>query len=80
MLDVNSFCNKEPELVYKFRQTYACNDFRTQFRKIVLRNIKIGYNINVMRQTACKAVNPITVNTSLVACLRVGPQTITTPS
>ena len=55
----------EPEfygdLVYKFRKIYACNDFSTQFRKIILRYEKIGYNINVIRQTACMVVNPITV-------------------
>ena len=47
----------EPEfygdLAYKFRKIYACNDFSTQFRKIILRYKKIGYNINVIRQTAC---------------------------
>ena len=56
----------EPEfygdLVYKFRKIYACNDFSTQFRKIILRYKKIGYTINVIRQTACMVVNPITVN------------------
>ena len=56
----------EPEfyddLVYKFRKIYACNDFSTQFRKIILRYKKIGYNINVIRQTACMVINPITVN------------------
>ena len=39
----------EPEfyddLVYKFRKIYACNDFSAQFRKIILRYIKIGYKI-----------------------------------
>ena len=47
----------EPEfygdLVYKFIKIYACNDLSTQFRKIILRYIKIWYNINVRRQTAC---------------------------
>ena len=57
----------EPEfygdLVYKFRKKiYTCNDFSTQFRKIILRYKNIGYNINIIRQTACIVVNPITVN------------------
>ena len=56
----------EPEcysdLVHKFRKIYACNDFSTQFCKIILRYKKIGYNINVIRQTACMVVNPITDN------------------
>ena len=68
----------EPEfygdLVYKFRKIYACNDFSTQFRKIILRYKKIGYKINVIRQTACMAVNPITVNNfaSLFNCTLAG--------
>ena len=41
------------DLVYKFRKIYACNNLSTQFRKIILRYIKIGYNINAIRQTSC---------------------------
>ena len=68
----------EPEcygdLVYKFRKACACNDFSTQFRKIILRYKKIGYNINVIRQTAYMVVNPITVNNfaSLFNCMPAG--------
>ena len=47
----------EPEfygdLVYKFRKIIGKNDFPYRFKKIVVRYKKIGYNINVMRQTAC---------------------------
>ena len=32
------------------------------FKKIIVRYKNIGYNINVMRQTACLVVNPIKVN------------------
>ena len=49
------------DLVYKFRKIYACNDFSIRFHEIILRYKKIGYNINVIRQTACMVVNPITV-------------------
>ena len=68
----------EPEfyvdLVYKFRKMYACNDFSNPFRKIILRYKKIGYNINVRRQTACMVVNPVTVNNfaSLFNCTPAG--------
>ena len=68
----------EPEfygdLVYKFRKVYACNDFNTQFREIILRYKKIGYNINLIRQTACMVVNHITVNNfaSLFNCSPAG--------
>ena len=56
----------EPEfygdLVYKFRKIIGKNDFPYHFKKIIVRYKKIGYNINVMRQTACLVVNPIKVN------------------
>ena len=32
------------------------------FKKIIVRYKKIGYNIDVLRQTACLVVNPIKVN------------------
>ena len=40
------------------------------FVKIILRHIKIGYNTNVIRQTVCMVVSPITVNNfaSLFGC------------
>ena len=53
-------------------------DFSDQFRKIIVRYKRIGYNINVMRQSACLVFNPITVNTllpSLIARRWVGRQT-----
>ena len=37
-------------------------DFSDQFRKIIMRYKRIGYNLNVMRQSACLVINPITVN------------------
>ena len=58
----------EPEffgdLVYKFRTIIGKNDFPYHLKKIIVRYKKIGYNINVMRQTACLVVNPIRVNSS----------------
>ena len=49
-------------------------DFSDQFRKIVICYKRIGYNINIMRQSACLLVNPITVNNSasLFNCTPVG--------
>ena len=56
----------EPEfygdLVYKFKKLIGSNDFSFQFRKIITRYRRIGYNLNVMRQSACLAFNPITVD------------------
>ena len=36
--------------------------FSDQFRKIIMRYKRIGYNLNVMRQSACLVFNPITVD------------------
>ena len=56
----------EPEfngdLVYKFKKIRGMTDFSDQFRKIILPYKRIGYNLNVMRQSACLVVNPITVD------------------
>ena len=55
----------EPEfygdLVYKFKKIRGMTDFSDQFRKI-MRYKRIGYNLNVMRQSACLVINPITVD------------------
>ena len=37
-------------------------DFSDQFRKIIMRYKRIGYNLNVMRQSVCLVINPITVD------------------
>ena len=50
------------DLVYKFRKIISKNDFSFHFKKIIVRYKKIGYNIDVLRQTACLIVNPIKVN------------------
>ena len=36
-------------------------DFSDQFRKIIICHKRIGYDLNVMRQSACFIVKPITV-------------------
>ena len=36
-------------------------DFSDQFRKIIRRK-RIDYNLNVMRQSACLVISPITVD------------------
>ena len=68
----------EPEfygdLVYKFKKIVGRVDFSDQFKKIIVRYKRIGYNINIMRQSACLVFNPITVNNfaSLFNCTPVG--------
>ena len=62
------------DLVYKFRKIIGKNDFPYHFKKIIVRYKKIGYNIDVLRQTACWVVNPITFDSfaHLFNCTMVG--------
>ena len=50
----------EPEfyddLVYKLKKIVGFNNFSAQFIKIISHYKKIGFNINVLRQTACLVV------------------------
>ena len=56
----------EPEfygdLVYKFKKTLGRTDFSDQFREMILRHKSVGYDLNVMRQSACLVINPIKVD------------------
>ena len=47
------------DLVHKFRIIIGKYDFPYHFKKMIVRYKKIGYNIDVLRQTACLVVNPI---------------------
>ena len=49
------------DVVYKLKKIVGSNNFSAQFIKIISHYKKIGYNINVLQQTACLVVNPITV-------------------
>ena len=61
-------------LVYKLKKIVGSYNFSAQFIKIISHYKKIGYNINVMQQTACLVVNPITVGNFvyLYICTPVG--------
>ena len=51
-------------------------DFSDQFRKNIMRYKRIGYNLNVMRQSVCLVIKPITVdgfNCTPVDRLLLGP-------
>ena len=41
------------DLVYKFRKIIGKNDFSYHLKKIIVRYKKVGYNIDVLRQTNC---------------------------
>ena len=49
-------------LVYKLKKIVGSNNFAAQFIKIISHYKKIGYNINVLQQTAFLVVNPIMVD------------------
>ena len=61
------------DLVYKFRKIIGKYNF-SYFKKIIACYKNIGYNIDVLRQTACLVVNPIKVNNFayLFDCTTVG--------
>ena len=56
----------EPEfygdLVYRFRKIVGKSNFSEQFRKLINRYKRIGYSLDIMRQTACLVINPIIVD------------------
>ena len=62
------------DLVYKLKKIVGSYNFSAQFIKIISHYKKIGYNINVLQQTACLVVNPITVGNFafLFICTPVG--------
>ena len=63
------------DLVYKFKKKKDGRaDFSDQFRKIIVRYKRIGYNINIMGQSACLVFNPVMGNNfaSLFNCTPVG--------
>ena len=62
------------DLVYKFKRIVGKPNLSDQFKKIVKRHIRVGYNLDIMRQSACLVLNPITVYSYgfLFNCTTVG--------
>ena len=48
--------------------------FFEYFKNVIMRYKRIGYNVDVMRQSACLVINPVTVNNfvALFNCMPVG--------
>ena len=69
---VNWFLNSiylglsEPEfyadLAYKFKKIMGSTNFSYHFRKVTIHYKCIGYNLNVIRQSACLVINPFTAD------------------
>ena len=62
------------DLVYEIKRIVGKPYFSDQFKKIVKRYIRVGYNLDIMRQSACLVLNPITVYSYgfLFNCTTVG--------
>ena len=80
-LDLNLSCAKDSwnlismvTWVYKLKKIVGSYNFSAQFIEIISHYKKISYNINVLPQTACLVVNPITVGNFafLFNCMPVG--------
>ena len=58
------------DLVYKFKRSVGKSNFSDQFKRYK----KVGYNLDIMRQSACLVLNIITVYNYgfLFNCLTVG--------
>ena len=62
------------DLVYRFRKIIGKNDFPYHFKKIIVPYKTTGYNIDVLRRTACLVVYAVKVNSfaDLFNCTTVG--------
>ena len=64
-------------LVYQFRKIVGKTDFLEQFKKIVARYKKVGYNMDILWKTACLVVNSSMVDnvcSYLIARRWIGPE------
>ena len=60
--------------IKRFESSFGKPNLSDQFKKIVKRYIRVGYNLDIMRQSACLVLNPITVYSYgfLFNCTTVG--------
>ena len=75
IVSIPDLCTLTYFKVYKMKKIVGSNSYLAQFIKIISHYKKIGYNINVLQQTACLVVNPFTVGNFafLFNCTPVGP-------
>ena len=50
------------DLVYRIKRNVAKSNFAEQFKKLINRYKRVGYNPYIARQTACLVVIPVTVD------------------
>ena len=65
------FCG---DLVYRFKRIFGESNFIDQFKRIVGRYIRVGYNLDNMRRSACLVFGPVAVCCYgfLFSCTTVG--------
>ena len=69
--NLNDFNYRNKALTAKLLRQGYCYFKLQQFRKLINRYKRIGYSLDIMRQTACLVVNPIIVDgySSLFNCM-----------
>ena len=62
------------DLIYKFKRIVGNPNFINQFKKIIKLYKRVGYNMDIMQQSACLVVNSIMVDSYgfLFNCTTVG--------
>ena len=55
------------DLIYKFKRIVGKPNFSDQFKKIVKRYIRVGYNLDIIQQSACLVSRLIAMVSSLIA-------------
>ena len=67
----------EQNFIKQFKKIRGMTDFSDQFKKNIMRYKRSGYNLNIMRRSACLVINPITLMAmlhSLIARRWIGRQ------
>ena len=49
------------DLVYKFKRIVGKSNFSDKFKNIAKRYIRVRYNLDIMQQSSCLVLNPITI-------------------
>ena len=59
---MKAYRNQNFIVTYKFKKIMGRTNFSVQFRKVIILHKRIGYNLNILRQSACLVIDPITVD------------------
>ena len=59
-------------MVIKFKRVVGKPNFSDQFKKIIKRYKKVGYNMDIMRQSACLVIKTVYSYGFIFNCMTVG--------